>query len=129
MKICITQDLQPHLDIISGMFATVEHFYQDSQTLRVLTASGRRVVLYKWENPREPKLPVHFPLRPGYASNVKTFNESRLPHVTLFLDARNVPGAVYSALSRVETAEQYQLGGHGVLDPTHFTPVDVTGLT
>ena len=128
MKICITQNVRKEADFVNGMVATVEEFYPASSGLRVRTATGRCVVIYKWKNPREPGLPAHYPIRPGYASTIAKYQGAELSHVTVYLDARNVPGAAYTALSRVQSGRQYRLAGRGRLDPDHFTPADVSGL-
>ena len=128
MKICITQNVRKEADFVNGMVATVECFYPESFGLRVRTATGRRLVIYKWKNPREPEIPAHYPIRPGYASTIMKYQGAELAHVTVYLDAKNVPGAAYTALSRVQSGRQYRLAGTGRLDPDHFTPADVSGL-
>ena len=129
MKICLTQNVRKDDDFVNGMTATVEHYYKHSKGLRVLTATGHRIVIYKWKNPRDRDLPAHYPIRPGYASTIMKYQGSELAHVTVYLDAQNVPGAAYTALSRVQTRRQYRLAGRGLLKPAHFTPVEVSGLT
>ena len=128
MKICITQNVRKEADFVNGMLATVEWFYPASSGLRVRTATGRCLVIYKWKNPREPEIPAHYPIRPGYASTIMKYQGAELTHVTVYLDAKNVPGAAYTALSRVQSGRQYRLAGTGRLDPDHFTPADVSGL-
>ena len=128
MKICITQNVRKEADFVNGMVATVECFYPESLGLRVRTATGRCLVIYKWTNPREPEIAAHYPIRPGYASTIMKYQGAELAHVTVYLDAKNVPGAAYTALSRVQSGRQYRLAGTGRLDPGHFTPADVTGL-
>ena len=129
MEISITQNVRKEADFVNGMVATVECFYPASAGLRVLTATGSRFVIFKWKNPREPEIPAHYPIRPGYASTIMKYQGAELSHVTVYLDARHVPGAAYTALSRVQSGRQYRLAGKGNLDPDHFTPADVTGLT
>ena len=128
MKICITQNVRKEADFVNGMLATVEWFYPASSGLRVRTATGRCLVIYKWKNPREPEIPAHYPIRPGYASTIMKYQGAELTHVTVYLDAKNVPGAAYTALSRVQSGRQYRLAGTGRLEPDHFTPADVSGL-
>ena len=129
MKIRLTRNVRKNNDFVNGMAATVEHFYERSQGLRVLTATGHRIVIYKCKNPHRRKLPAHYPIRPGYASTIMKYQGSELAHVTVYLDAKNVPGAAYTALSRVQTKEQFQLAAQGLFTPDHFAPVRVTGLT
>eukprot|EP00975_Prorocentrum_lima_P038936 8178024-Prorocentrum_lima.AAC.1 len=70
-----------------------------THSLRVLTATGQVVQMWPWtDSDRGGK--VYYPFRPGHASTILKFAGAELPHVTLYLDARNVPGAAYTALSR-----------------------------
>ena len=64
----------------------------------------------------------HYPVRPGYAATIMKFQGASLPHVTVYLDAENVPGAAYTALSRISYGTDYLLGGF--LTKDHFTPVE-----
>ena len=50
------------------------------------------------------------------------YQGAELEHVTVFLDAEGVPGAAYTALSRVSYGENFLIGG--VVRPAHFKPVD-----
>ena len=121
MKVYLTQNLCKEADFVNGMSATVERFDRTSQSLLVLTATGRRLMVYRWTNPRESSVKAHYPIRAGYASTIMKFQGATLPHVTVFLDCPNVPGAAYTALSRVSLRKNYALGGYLTVD--HFTPV------
>ena len=59
-------------------------------------------------------------MRAGYASTILKFQGSQLKFVVVFLDAPKVPGAAYTAMSRVELGSHVQLAG--ALTPEHFTP-------
>ena len=63
---------------------------------------------------------VYYPMRAGYASTVLKFQGAELKHVTMFLDARGVPGAEYTGMSRVATHNDVLLAG--LLTAEHFTP-------
>ena len=121
MKVYLTQNLCKEADFVNGMLATVERFDGASCGLLVLTATGRHLMVYRWSNPRELLMKAHYPIRAGYASTIMKFQGATLPHVTVFLDCPNVPGAAYTALSRVSLQENYVLGGYLTAD--HFTPV------
>ena len=59
-------------------------------------------------------------MRPGYASTILKFQGAELDHVTVYLDAPGVPGAAYTAASRVKTGKDVLFGG--ALTREHFTP-------
>ena len=63
----------------------------------------------------------YHPVRPGCAATTLTWAGSELAHATVCLDAPNVPGAAYAAISRVSFADEFLLGGKVTGD--HFTPV------
>ena len=64
---------------------------------------------------------TYYPIRAGYCSTILKFQGSELVHVTVFLDKPGVPGAAYTAMSRVSYEADVLLGG--ILTPEHFTPV------
>ena len=45
---------------------------------------------------------------------------AELPHVTVYMDAKFVPAAGYTAMSRVKVASQCLIGGW--VTPDHFAP-------
>eukprot|EP00973_Karenia_brevis_P049547 6875151-Karenia_brevis.AAC.1 len=59
-------------------------------------------------------------MRPGYCSTIIKFQGAELEHVTLFLDTPGVPGAAYTAISRVSSSKDYLIGG--TVNRLHFTP-------
>ena len=63
---------------------------------------------------------VYYPLRLGHASSIIKFQGAELPHVTIYLDAKHVPAAAYTAMSRVRLGSQCLIGGW--VEPTHFSP-------
>ena len=63
---------------------------------------------------------THFPLRPGYCVNLHKIQGATLEHMTLWLDAPNVPAAAYVALSRVQRDKDWRFVGS--LLRLHFRP-------
>ena len=63
---------------------------------------------------------THFPLRPGYCVNLHKIQGATLEHMTLWLDAPNVPAAAYVALSRVQRDKDWRFIGS--LLRQHFRP-------
>eukprot|EP00973_Karenia_brevis_P054066 7510249-Karenia_brevis.AAC.1 len=59
-------------------------------------------------------------MRPGYCSTIIKFQGAELEHVTVFLDTPGVPGAAYTAISRVSSSKDYLIGG--TVNKFHFTP-------
>ena len=91
-----------------------------SKGLRVRTATDKRLMIYRWNNPHRPGSAAYYPIRPGYAGTIMKYQGAGLAHVTIWLDAAGVPGAAYTALSRVSMRKDYLLGGW--VRPAHFTP-------
>ena len=87
--------------------------------VRVLTNTGKRFRIWSWTDKELYNL-SYYPLRPGYCSTIIKFQGAELKHVTVYLDVPGVPGAAYTAMSRVATANQYLIGGN--VNPHHFTP-------
>ena len=122
MQVYLTQNLRKEADFVNGMLATVAEYDEATQSLIVVTATGFRLAVYRWSNPRDRDVAPHYPVRPGYAATIMKFQGASLPHVTVYLDAQNVPGAAYTALSRISYGTDYLLGGF--LTKDHFTPVE-----
>ena len=120
MKIYLTSNVSKENDFVNGMLCTVEAFDFKSRGLKVKTATGKTLMVYRWTNPYKPNSASYYPIRPGYASTILKFQGAGLPHVTIWLDCPKIPGAAYSALSRVSTRKDYLLAGW--LRPEHFTP-------
>jgi ASC-1-like (ASCH) protein/type II secretory pathway component PulJ len=119
MQIYLTRNINKDADYVNGMQGHVEAFDSKSQCVRVLTATGNRIAVYPWTDTDLNKV-TYYPMRPGYASTILKFQGAELPHVTLYLDAANVPGAAYTAMSRVSYGRDLIIGG-GVTKH-HFTP-------
>lgn len=101
------------------MLATVVSFSQRTKELRVLTKTGYHVSVFPWTD-TDLGNKVYYPVRAGYASTILKFQGAELSHVTVYLDAAGVPGAAYTAMSRVGSLSQCMLAG--VLQSEHFTP-------
>ena len=82
------------------------------------TQTGYLVSVFPWTDTNLGNV-VYNPVRAGYASTILKFQGAELSHVTVYLDAPQVPGAAYTAMSRVGTAAQCMLAG--LLTPSHFT--------
>ena len=108
------------MDYVNGMFCTVESYDAASQGLRVITATGHRVVVWNWTD-KELGGKTYYPIRPGYASTVLKFQGAELDFVILYLDAYS-PGAAYTAMSRVKFGDRCLIGGN--VDRKHFTPAN-----
>ena len=119
MKVYLTRNVNKGIDYVNGMRGTVTGFDSKNGGVQVLTATNHRITVYPWTDTDLGNL-VYYPLRPGYASTILKFQGSQLSHVTVFLDAANVPGAAYTAMSRVEFGNQVVLAGALVAE--HFTP-------
>ena len=66
-----------------------------------------------------------FPLRIGYASTVHKAQGGEYKHVTIWMNAKHMPAAGYTALSRVKTCDDYLLAGFH-LERMHFVPATFT---
>jgi len=119
MLVYLTRNVRKDVDFVNGMLAKVEDYDVRSMGLRVLTTTGKRVQIWRWTD-KDLGNASYYPLRPGYASTILKFQGAELAHVTAYLDVAGVPGAAYTALSRVATSEQYLIGGN--VNPHHFTP-------
>ena len=119
MQVYLTKNVRKDLDYVNGMRATVLSYTAASKAVRVRTATGHVFDVWRWTDVEHGNL-TYYPMRPGYASTVLKFQGAELDHVTVYLDAKNVPGAAYTALSRVRRMSDFLLGGN--LEALHFTP-------
>ena len=119
MYVYITRNINKETDVVNGMRAVVERFDSRTGCVELMTDTGYRVPVFPWTD-RELGQRTYYPLRAGYASTILKFAGSQLDHCVVFLDAPNVPGAAYTAMSRVELGANVQLAG--ALTPQHFTP-------
>jgi len=101
------------------MRCEVESYDEQSDAVRVITATGRRVTIVALPDDKHANK-FYFPLRPGYASTILRFQGSELAFVIAWLDAPYVRAAAYTAMSRVKYQRHCLVGG--MLTPEHFTP-------
>ena len=119
MKLFLTKNVAKDRDYVNGMVVEVETFDSSIQALLVLTRTGHRLALRPWT---DPNLKVAFyPIKPGYASAILKMAGAELEHAVVWLDRPHVPGAAYTAMSRVSYGQNLLLGG--LLTVDHFTPV------
>ena len=111
MRVYITDNVHKESDFCNGMLAYVEHYCRKSGGIRVRTQTDKRLMVYPWTNPHRPGSRAYYPIRPGCASTIMKFQGASLEHVTVWLYVPGIPGAAYTALSRVPTAKDYLLGG------------------
>ena len=121
MKLYLTDNVRKEDDFCNGMLCTAEYYCKKSKGLRVKTDTGKRLMIYKWNNAFRPGSRAYYPIRPGYASTIMKFQGAGLEHVTIWMDVPGIEGAAYTGLSRVATRKDYLLGGW--LRSEHFTPV------
>jgi hypothetical protein len=119
MQVYLTRNVRKDTDFVNGMKATVDRYHAPTQGLWVVTETGHRNVIWPWTD-TDLGNHTYYPVRPGYASTVLKFQGAELRHATLFLDAANVPGAAYTAMSRVSYGNQCLIGGQ--VTRQHFMP-------
>jgi hypothetical protein len=119
MRLYLTDNVRKQDDYVNGMRVKVEWYCQKSKGLRVRTATGKRLMIFKWNNKHRIGSKAYYPIRPGYASTILKHQGDSLKHATIWLDAP-MKGAAYTSLSRVSYRSRYLLGGR--LMPMHFRP-------
>eukprot|EP00971_Amphidinium_carterae_P334234 6469387-Amphidinium_carterae.2 len=119
MYVYMTRNVRKDVDYVNGMRGTVESWDAKGKALRVVTSTGHRIAIFPWTDTDHGNL-VYYPVRPGYASTIGKFQGAELPHVTLYLDAKGVPAAGYTGLSRVATGNDFSIIGRVTRD--HFVP-------
>lgn len=119
MKLTITKNVCKDIGFVNGTTGILESFDAVNRGVRLVTNAGQRLVSYTWTDRDLDNKPYH-PLRPGYCTTIIKMQGAELEHVTLWLDAKNVPGAAYTALSRVRAGKDYLIGGS--VKAAHFTP-------
>ena len=119
MKLFLTKNIRKADDYVNGMACVVQQWYEAERCLRVKTATGKQLMITPWTDVDHGRT-VYYPIRLGYAGNVHKIQGDELSHVTVYLDIPNMPAAGYTALSRVETADDYLIGG--TMTVHHFVP-------
>ncbi len=108
MKIFLTRNLDKDRDFVNGMGAAIEKYDAQAQALVCITTTGHRLPLRPWSDPTFHQ--AYFPFRPGRASTVLKLAGAELPHVVIWLDAKHVPGAAYTGMSRVARSQDLLFG-------------------
>ena len=121
MRVVFTRNVRKDMDYVNGMDGTVVAYHKKTKAVEVLTQTNFRVMVWPWTDVERGNT-TYYPLKAGYADTILKFQGTELPHVTVVLDAKGVPGAAYTALSRVSYGKDYLLGG--VVEAAHFQPVD-----
>jgi hypothetical protein len=119
MQLYLTKNVSKESDFVNGMRCTVEAYCSTANILKVRTKTNLRLVIFLWTDVERAGA-KYFPIRLGYASTINKVQGDEFKHITIWLDAPNVPAAGYTALSRVERGSDYLLGGW--LSPAHFVP-------
>ena len=121
MKIYLTHNVNKSADFVNGMLCDVVRYDARSRGVEVFTRTGRRLMVFPWTN-NELGNHTYYPMRAGYASTIIKFAGAELPHVTVYLEIDGIPGAAYTAISRVEYEANFLLAG--ILTAEKFTPVN-----
>ena len=119
MTIFLTRNVRKDIDFVNGMKCRVDGYDSASGAVLAITETGHHVAVGPWADTDLGGC-AHYPLKGGYASTVIKMAGAELPHVTVFLDAKHVPAAAYTAISRVGTYAQVLFAG--AFTPEHFTP-------
>ena len=104
---------------MNGMRAEVLAYDARSGALKVETRTGFIINVHPWTDTDMFNM-VYYPVRAGYASTIIKFQGAELDHAVVFLDATSVPGAAYTAMSRVRHGKDVMLAGALVVES--FTP-------
>ena len=121
MQLYLTANVRKDLDFVNGMRAEVLGYTARSGGLRVRTATDLVLEVWKWTDVERGGHAV-YPIRPGYASTILKFQGAELDYVVVYLDCAKIPGAAYTALSRVHRLEEFKVAARVPLTDLHFTP-------
>ncbi|CAJ1459932.1 unnamed protein product, partial [Effrenium voratum] len=106
MDIYLTKNIRKDVDFVNGMLVQDLVFDADTRAvlatrgLRVKTRTGHLIEVWRWSDPDH--------------------SGAELDRISVYLDVPKVPGAAYTAISRVRTGRDFLIGG-SVAD-VHFTP-------
>ncbi|CAJ1414910.1 unnamed protein product, partial [Effrenium voratum] len=98
MDVFLTKNVRKDVDFVNGMLAKVVSYNPATKGLRVKTRTGHLVEVWRWSDPERPSAPSFYPIRPGYCSTIQKLQGAELKHISVYLDARGVPGAAYTAI-------------------------------
>ena len=120
MRVVFTRNVRPDVDYVNGMDGIVDSWCSRSRAIRVRTSTGRLIAVWPYTDTTLNNI-VYYQIRAGYAATTLKYAGAELEHVTLYLDAPLVPGAAYTGISRVATADAFLIGG--LVTANHFAPV------
>ena len=92
MRVCFTKNVRRDIDFVNGMGCTVETLDSRVQAVRARTDTGRLEPVWPYTDVNMGNA-TYYPLRAGYAATTLKYAGTELKHVTLHLDAPEVPGA------------------------------------
>ena len=119
MRVVFTRNVCKASDYVNGMMGVVEAFDSRYQIIRIRTDTGKLIACTPWTD-RELGNMVYYPVKPGYASTILKMQGMELKKVCVYLDAMHVPGAAYTAISRVSLLDDFVIGG--IINADHFMP-------
>ena len=119
MAVYTTLNADKARDFVNGMKAFVESYDRAACALIAVTATGHRLAIRpRAEASLGPR--AFHPIKVGYGNTVLKVAGAELPHVVLWLDVANIPGAACTGMSRVARGDDLLFGGQ--LTPEHFCP-------
>ena len=119
MKMYLTRNVRKDIDFVNGMRGTVTGYDAATGGVQILTLTNHRITVYPWTDTDLGNI-TYYPFKPGYASTILKIQGATLSHAIVFLDTANVPGAAYTAMSRVQYRKDIVLAG--ALTAEHFMP-------
>ena len=119
MRTMFTKNVRKDIDYVNGMMGTVETYEAATGRLRILTDTGFHVEVNPWTD-RDLGGMVYYPTKFGYASTILKLQGTEQKKIAVYLDAPNVPGGAYTALSRVSLMQDFLIGG--IVTANHFCP-------
>ena len=119
MQIYFTRNVNKSIDFVNGVRGTIEAYDVGTKGLRIITETNHRVVVWPWTDKDNGNL-TYYPVRPGYASTIVKFQGAELEHLIVWLDKPGIPGAAYTAMSRVREGKNCLIGGD--VKALHFMP-------
>ena len=115
MRVFLTRNVRKNIDFVNAMDRVVHSWKSESKAVRTRISTGRLIAVWPYTDVSVNNL-VYYQLRAGYACTTLKYAGSELDHVTVYLDVPLVPGAAYTATSRVQTADAFLIGGSVTAD-------------
>ena len=102
MRLVLTRNVDKAAGLVNG---TMVHVREWNDSLMVTTPTQRDIMLpLQWEYVEE-RQSCFYPVVPGYAFTLAKMHGETLPHMCLWPDVTHVPGAAYTAVTMVRTAD------------------------